>query len=100
MNTALEWALPKRFFDAYQDLHNWAAAEGRKLFHITFKFKNTKYLNFRVHHNFRGEDFVGQIRQLGHSCSFGCKATRKYKILLHLQLTKPNFGNTLEEADP
>ena len=64
--------LAKRFFDAYQDLHNWATAEGRKLFHITFKFhacghmfKNTKYLNFRVHRNFRGTDFVGQISQLG-----------------------------------
>ena len=70
-------------------------------------FQTTKYLNFRIHHNFRGEDFVGQISQLGHSCSFGCKATRipfklleKYKILLHLQLSKPNFGNALEEADP
>lgn len=116
--TATEFAygmsLVKRFFDSYQDLNSWALTKGRKLFHITHKFhsakhlfKNTKYLNFRAHHNFRAEDFVGQISQLGHSCSFGVRSTRlpiklvaKYLILLHLQLTKPGFSSALQPDDP
>ena len=63
-------------------------------------------MNFRIHHNFRSEHFVGQISQLGHSCSFGVKSTRvsvklmeKYRILLHLQLTRPGFACVLEEDD-
>ena len=103
--------LAKRFFDCYQDLHDWALAKGRKLFHIVHKFhscrhlfKNTRYLNYRAHHNFKAEDFVGQISQLAHSCSFGVGSTRlpakimeKYKILVHLQLTKPGFGFVMED---
>ena len=106
--------LAKRFFDSYQDLGSWALAKGRKLFHVVYKFhscrhlfKNTKYLNFRAHHNFRAEDFVGQISRLGRSCSFGVRSTRipfkiceKYKVLLHLQLTRPGFAFSLDEEDP
>ena len=86
--------LAKRFFDAYQDLNDWAASQNRKMFNITFKFhaamhmfKNCEFLNYRAHQNFRAEDFVGKISQLGHSCSFGVKASRiscklmdKYRI--------------------
>ena len=103
--------LAKSFFDCYQDLHDWGLAKGRKLFHIVHKFhscrhlfKNTRYLNYRAHHNFKAEDFVGQISELAHSCSFGVGSTRlpakimeKYKILVHLQLTKPGFGFVMED---
>ena len=62
----------------------------------------------RMHHNFKAEDFVGQISVVGHSVSFGNAATRvcqkftqKYLILLHLQLTRPGFGTLAEDdADP
>ena len=107
-------SLAKRFFDSYHDLNSWALTIDRKLFHITHKFhsarhlfKETRHLNFRAHHNFRAEDFVGQISQLGHSCSFGVRSTRlpsklvdKYRILLHLQLTKPGFCSELLPDDP
>lgn len=103
--------LAKRFYSLYSDLHDWAEDVGRKMLNITHKFhtsihlfENTKYMNFRIHHNFRSEHFVGQISQLGHSCSFGVKSTRlsvklmdKYRILLHLQLTRPGFACVLEE---
>jgi len=76
-------SLAKRFFDSYHDLHQWALLKGRKLFHVTFKFHsfkhlvlNSKYLNFRAHHNFRAEHFVGQISVLSHSCSFGVKTSK------------------------
>ena len=116
--TATEYAtgqnFVKRFFDAYQDLNSWALAKGRKLFHITHKFhsalhlfKNTKFLNYRMHHNFRAEDYVGRISQLAHSCSFGVKSSRapaklmeKYRILLHLQLVKPGFGFSEQVIEP
>ena len=103
----------KRFCDSYQDLHNWFKDLDRKLFNITHKFhsaihlfKNAKFLNFRTHHNFKSEHFVGQISVLGHSCSFGVKGTKlatkimeKYRICLHLQLTRPGFGFVLENTD-
>ena len=79
-----------------------------KLFHSALHlFKNTKVLNFRVHHNFRSEDYVGKVSQLAHSCSFGVKPTRvpaklvdKYRILLHLHLTRPGFGYSEEATEP
>ena len=107
--------LAKRFFDQYSDLHDWALTKGRKLFNKTFKthtmhhmIRNSKYLNFRLHQNYRAEDFVGQISVIGHSISFGNKATRvcqklsqKYLVLLHLQLCKPGFGHAAEDdCDP
>ena len=112
---ALAQNLAKRFFDQYDDLHAWALSKGRKLFHITHKFhtahhliRNAQHLNFRMHHNFRAEDFVGQVSVVGHSVSFGNAATRvcqkltqKYLILLHLQLTRPGFGTVAEDdCDP
>ena len=98
--------LAKRFFGTYQDLHEWALSKGRKLFNITSKFhscqhmfQNSKFLNFRIHQNFRAEDFVGQLSGLAHSVSFGVSAPKlskkiseKYLALLHLQLTRPGFG--------
>ena len=112
---AIAQDLANRFFDQYDDLHAWALSKHRKLFHITHKFhtahhliRNAQHLSFRMHHNFRAEDFVGQISVVGHSVSFGNAATRvcqkltqKYLILLHLQLTRPGFGTLAEDdADP
>ena len=70
--------------------------------------RNAQNLNLRMHHNFKAEDFVGQISVVGHPVSFGNAATRvcqkftqKYLILLHLQLTRPGFGTLAEDdADP
>ena len=63
--------LVKRFFSLYADLHHWAESQDRKLFHVTFKFHaclhmfmGTKYMNYRFHSNFRGEDYVGRISGL------------------------------------
>ena len=87
--------LAKRFFSSYQDLNTWALSKGLKLFNVTHKFhsmmhliKNAKFLNFRIHHNFRAEDFVGQVSILTRLCA---KVAIKYRILLHLQLTRPGF---------
>lgn len=98
--------LGKRFFTTYDFLSKWALSKGRKLFHVTFKFhsghhllRDSKYVNPRVHWNFRGEDFVSKISQLGHSCCFGLKSSKlsyklslKYRVLLQLQLTRPGFS--------
>ena len=63
--------------------------------------RNAQHLNFRMHHNFKAEDFVGQISVVGHSVSFGNAATRVCQKLLHLQLTRPGFGTLAEDdADP
>ena len=105
--------LAKRFFSTYADLNEWAVKENRKLFHTTHKFhtfhhliKNPKFLNWRLHQNYRAEHFVGQMATLAHSVSFGVKSSRlsskiavKYKLLLHLQLLRPGFGSCLNEAD-
>ena len=73
----------KTFFDSYADLNSWALTKGRKLFRTTHKFhsalhlfRNTRFSNFRAHHNYKAEDFGGQISGLGRSCSFGVKAPR------------------------
>ena len=110
---ALAKNLAKRFFDSYQDLNSWALSKGKKLFNITHKFhtmmhliENSQFLNYRIHHNYRAEDYVGKLSTLAHSVSFGVKAVRlsakvaaKYRILLHLQLTRPGFGFVDEAPD-
>ena len=84
--TAAEFAaaqeLSTSFFNLYSRLNCWAAEEGRKLFHITFKFhsmlhlvQNSKWMNIRLHANYRAESFVGQMSVIGHSVSFGNKVS-------------------------
>ena len=94
-------------------MNTWALSKSLKLFNVTHKFhsmmhliKNAQFLNFRIHHNFRAEDFVGQVSILTHSVSFGVKSVRvcakvaiKYRILLHLQLTRPGFRYLEEEEE-
>lgn len=105
--------LAKRFFSTYHDLNQWALLKGRKLFHITFKFHafrhlilTSKFLNFRIHANYRAEHFVGRMSVLTHSTSFGVKSSKlssklavKYRFLLHLQLTRPDFGLVEEDLN-
>ena len=107
--------LAKRFFSTYADLHQWALLKGRKIFHITHKFHsymhlihNSQYLNYRIHHNYRAEHFVGQLSVLAHSISFGVKTSKlcvkmgaKHRVLMHMQLSHPGFGKVEENtSDP
>ena len=106
--------LAKRFFDHYHTLSEWALSKGKKLFNTTYKFhsckhmyRNSFYLNYRIHSNFRSEDFVGNLARVAHSITFGVSAPRicgkvclKYRVLLHLQLTRAAFGNLDCPDDP
>ena len=97
--------LAERFFNLYHDLNQWAADEGRSAFHVVHKFhtllhtiQQAKYLNPKLNTCWRGEDFVGHLSKLAHSVSFGVKSTRitqklalKYRILMHLLLSRKDF---------
>ena len=99
-------SLAKRFFAAYDFLTEWAKVHKQKLFHVVMKFhtmmhmvKNSKFINPKFLANWRSEDFVGKIALLGHSCSMGTRSTKlsgkilkKYRVLLHLHLTRPGFS--------
>ena len=101
---ALEKA--ETFLDSYDWLSQWALAKERKLFRVRMKFhtfqhlvENSRFLNPRFHWNFKSEDFVGKISILAHSVTSGVSTIRlgikvcpKYKLLLHLRLTRDNFG--------
>lgn len=61
--------------------------------------KNSQCINPNYLANWRSEDFVGRIALLGHSCSMGTRSTKlsgkilkKYRVLLHLHLTRPGFS--------
>ena len=67
--------------------------------------KDAVFCNPKYHWTFRSEDFVGQMAKMAHSVTMGASAPRlsqkisaKYRILLHLVLTRENFGQ-LEEPD-
>ena len=97
--------LDKRFCEHYWGLNQWAQENDRKLYHIVWKFhamhhliKNFQFLNPKYTWNFRAEDFVGRVSRLGSSIAMGVKSTRlsakllvKYRILLHMQLTRLGF---------
>jgi len=101
---ALEKA--EQFLEDYSWLNKWACDNGRQHFHIVMKFHtfihlvhNSRYLNPKFHWCFKSEDFVGRISRLAHSVSMGVRSTRislkvspKYRVMLHLRLTRPNFG--------
>ena len=87
--------LSTSFLNHYSRLNCWAAEEGRKLFHITFKFhsmlhlvQNSKWMNIRLHANYRAESFVGQMSVIGHSVSFGNEATRVCTKLMQMYLVQ------------
>lgn len=92
------------FLQGYEWLNTWAQGAGRNLFHIVYKHhtfwhlvENSKWMNPRFHWCFRSEDFVGKISRLAHSISSGVRSTRlcrkvapKYRVLLHVRLTRSN----------
>jgi hypothetical protein len=102
------------FLDDYAWLHNWAESQDKNLFHTgPLKFHtfyhlvlNSKFMNPRFHWTFRNEDFVGRISTLTHSVSMGVRSTKlslkacsKYRVLLHLRITRHNFGSLPMIAD-
>jgi len=96
------WGLAKGFAKDYEILPAWASSEGRLLFNTAIKHhtflhlaKDAVHCNPKHPWTFRSEDFVGQIAKLAHSCTMGTSATKisaklssKYRILLHLVLTR------------
>lgn len=105
------FTLAKGFLDTYSILNTWGEEEERLLFHKVYKFhsfqhlvENSRYLNPKSTWCFSNEDFVGKISCLTFSISPGVAAKRlsakvapKYRILLHLLLTRENFEDTLQE---
>lgn len=103
----------EQFFDNYAWLNNWAREEGKPLFHIVIKFhtllhliQGSKFLNPRFVWCFKSEDFVGKISRLAHSVSMAVRSTRlslkvtpKYRLLLHLRLTREGFTLAPEELE-
>ena len=60
---------------------------------------DSRHQNPRFHACWKGEDFVGKMSRLCHSCSFGTKCTRlttkvlpNYQGMLHLLLTRNGMG--------
>ena len=97
--------LDQRFCRHYTELNRWAQKNDQKLYHIVYKHhcqhhlvKEAQFLNPRYTWNFRSEDFVGKVATLTRSLAMGVKSTRlsgklmiKYRILLHMQLTRLGF---------
>ena len=94
--------LHKDFVQEYKLLGEWAWENDRYLFHVVAKHHtmwhmclDSRHQNPRFNACWKGEDFVGKISLLCHSCSFGVKCTRlttkvlpKYQGMLHLILTR------------
>ena len=66
--------------------------------------ENSRFLNPRAHWCFSNEDFVGKLPLLTCSISPGVGASRlsmkvapKYKVLLHLVLTRDGFEQSAKE---
>ena len=103
---ALALSLGKGFLDDYQWLNQWSKDCGRKSFHIVHKHHsfmhllyNSRYMNPKAHWCFKAEDYVGHISRLTHSISMGVRSTKlsqklcpKYRVLLHLLLTRAGFA--------
>ena len=102
------------FLQAYEALAKWAEDMGKHHFHIVMKHhmfmhlaRGAKHLNPRSHWCFKSEDFVGRIAALTHSVSMGVKSTSlckkvapKYRILLHLLLTRQGFDQAQKQVQP
>ena len=101
----------KGFLDTYSYLRDWALEEGKLLFHVVHKFhsfqhlvENSKFLNPKACWCFANEDHVSKMSQLVFSISPGVRSSKlckkvgpKYRILLHLLLTRDNFSLVPEE---
>ena len=98
--------LHKVFVQENKLLGEWAWENDMYLFHVVAKHHTvwhmclgSKHQNPRFNACWKGEDFVGKISLLCHSCSFGTKCTRlttkvlpKYQGMLHLILTRNGMG--------
>ena len=105
-------SLAKEFLDTYSVLNQWALEEGKYLFHIVYKFHafqhlvaNSCHLNPKACWCFANENYVARIGELVFSISPGVRNTKlskkmapKYRVLLHLLMTRDNFS--LGERDP
>lgn len=94
--------LASAFLQSYDWLNKWSLEKDRMSFHVVAKHHSflhlvwdSQYLNPKLHWCFKGEDFVGQISKLTHSVSMGVSSVRlstkvapKYRILIHLVLTR------------
>lgn len=106
-NAARLGALMSNFLNLYKKLNCWAESANRKLFHIVPKHhmalhlaQQCQWLNSRFGWTYKAESWLGKLSQLGHSCAPGCKSTRitlpllqKYRILLHLRVSKLIFSD-------
>ena len=103
---ALALSLGKGFLDDYQWLNQWSKDCGRKSFHIVHKHHsfmhllyNSRYMNPpKARWCFKAEDYVRHISRT-HSISMGVRSTKlsqklcpKYRVLLHLLLTRAGFA--------
>ncbi|CAE6972711.1 ANK3 [Symbiodinium natans] len=108
----LEFA--SEFLQAYEALSQWAQEHEKLLFHTVMKHhmlmhlaRGAKHLNPRSHWCFKSEDFVGRVAALTHSVSMGVKSTNlckkvapKYRILLHMLLTREGFDQMQRQVQP
>ena len=106
--------LASQFLQAYEALAKWAEDMSKLHFHVVMKHhmfmhlaRGAKHLNPRSHWCFKSEDFVGRIAALTHSVSMGVKSTSlckkvapKYRILLHLLLSREGFDQAQKQVQP
>ena len=92
-------------------LRDWALQEGKLLFHVVHKFhtfqhrvEKSKFLNPKACCCFANEDHVAKMSQLVFSISPGVRSSKlckkvgpKYRVLLHLLLTRDNFSLVPDE---
>ena len=79
-----------------------AVVDGSELWHIVYKHhfaehlaEACKWMNPRFGWTFRGEDYVGKVSLLPHSCCFGVrpmdlsgKILEKWRIMLHVKMSR------------
>lgn len=96
-------ALCREFLQHYQWLNKWGETNDKYVFHIVQKFhmfehlcNNFRFLNPRAAWCFKAEDYVGKISRIATSVLPGVrtsqlpkKLAKKYRIHLHLRLTRP-----------
>ncbi|CAE7490432.1 unnamed protein product [Symbiodinium sp. CCMP2592] len=106
-------SLAKGFLDSYSFLNQWPLEKGYPGFRIVMKHhtfqhlvENSRFLNPRAHWCFASEDFVGRVSRLAKSASSGVRSTRlsvksmhKYRILMHLLMTRPSIHDVVPELD-
>ena len=106
-------SLAKGFLDSYSFLNQWSLEKGYPGFRIVMKHhtfqhlvENSRFLNPRAHWCFASEDFVGRVSRLARSAASGVRSTRlsvkcmqKYRILMHLLMTRPAIHDVVPELD-